>query len=155
MEAKQEFTFIDLGLPSGTKWADRNMGASSPEKYGGYFTFDEANGLKFDKDASVPTLTQIKELIDKCKWKWASRNGIKGYFVTGPNGNAIFLPAAGYRDGTSLIYAGSYGYYWSSTAGESGSNYAYDLGFDSGGNDWYIYDNRYDGFSVRPVSNKK
>lgn len=32
---------IDLGLPSGTKWACCNVGASKPEDYGGYFCWGE------------------------------------------------------------------------------------------------------------------
>ena len=32
---------IDLGLPSGTKWACCNVGASSPEEYGGYYAWGE------------------------------------------------------------------------------------------------------------------
>lgn len=32
---------IDLGLPSGTKWANMNIGASSPEDYGEYYAWGE------------------------------------------------------------------------------------------------------------------
>ena len=32
---------IDLGLPSGTKWACCNVGASTPEGYGGYYAWGE------------------------------------------------------------------------------------------------------------------
>ena len=32
---------IDLGLPSGTKWACCNVGASKPEEYGGYYAWGE------------------------------------------------------------------------------------------------------------------
>ena len=35
-------TYIDLGLPSGTKWANMNVGASRPEEYGNYFAWGEA-----------------------------------------------------------------------------------------------------------------
>lgn len=71
--------------------------------------------------------------------------------VTGPNGKQIFLPAAGYRYGTSLYDAGSHGIYWSSTPYD-GSENAYYLYFISGGThkvDWY---DRYRGQSVRPVT---
>lgn len=34
---------IDLGLPSGTKWACCNVGASSPEQYGGYYAWGETS----------------------------------------------------------------------------------------------------------------
>ena len=91
------------------------------------------------------------ELREKCKWKWAIVNGVKGYKVTSKkNGNSIFLPAAGYRYGTNLNYSGSYGYYWSGSLGESYSDGAYRLGFNSGRCGW-LYGNRYYGRSVRPV----
>ena len=32
---------IDLGLPSGTKWACSNVGATKPEEYGGYYAWGE------------------------------------------------------------------------------------------------------------------
>ncbi|MBO5703636.1 MAG: fimbrillin family protein [Bacteroidaceae bacterium] len=32
---------VDLGLPSGTLWADRNVGADAPEAYGDYFAWGE------------------------------------------------------------------------------------------------------------------
>ena len=32
---------IDLGLPSGTKWANVNVGANSPEEYGDYYAWGE------------------------------------------------------------------------------------------------------------------
>ena len=98
----------------------------------------------------MPTLDEMKELLDECTWEWTTMNGVYGRKVTGPNGNSIFLPAAGYRYGTSLYFAGSYGYYWSATP-YSDSYYACLLGFDSGYYGWNDY-GRYDGFTVRPVS---
>lgn len=98
----------------------------------------------------MPTLDEMKELHDNCTWEWTTQNGVYGRKVTGPNGNFIFLPAAGYGNGTSLYYAGSDGGYWSATPG-SGSYYACCLGF---GSDYYDWDSsyRYRGFAVRPVS---
>lgn len=98
----------------------------------------------------MPTLDEIKELLNNCTWNWTTLNGVNGRLVTGPNGNSIFLPAAGSRNDTSLYYAGSYGLYWSATPG-SNSNYAYYLSFLS---DYYNWgDNyRYYGRAVRPVS---
>jgi len=181
---------VDLGLPSGTKWADRNVGADSPEGYGDYFAWGETQikdsyteensttyGLSYSElqskgvidsngnltakyDAAtvnwgnewhMPTKAQIQELCSECKWTWTSKSGVNGYVVTGPNGNSIFLPAVGYRYGTSLYDAGSNGYYWSSTVYEDDSIGAYGLGFNSGvgWDNWY---NRRSGFSVRPVA---
>ena len=38
------FEYVDLGLPSGTKWAKNNVGANSETDYGLYFAFGETNG---------------------------------------------------------------------------------------------------------------
>ena len=62
---------------------------------------------------------------------WAHRKGLYGYLVTSPNGNSIFLPAAGKRDRTSLKTVGSDGYYWSSTTGSRIAGNAYYLYFNS------------------------
>lgn len=96
----------------------------------------------------MPTLAECQELINKCNWTWMTYNGVKGNKVTGPNGNSIFLPAAGYRYGTSVGDQGSGGYYWSGTLYEGDSYYAYFL---------YFYGNVGTTFatfgrSVRPVS---
>ena len=99
----------------------------------------------------MPTSAEIKELCNKCSWKWTTTNGVKGWLVTGPNGNSIFLPAAGYRNGTSLSDAGSNGYYWSTTPDSDYYDDAYYLDFYSGYYDW-DYGYRYAGFTVRPVS---
>ena len=100
----------------------------------------------------MPTKAEQDELRNNCTWTWISQNGVNGYKVTGPNGNSIFLPAAGYMLEGSLFNAGSYGYYWSSSLSTDYPSSAYDVGFDSGYVDWY-YDDRYYGFTVRPVCN--
>ena len=101
-------------------------------------------------DWRMPTYDELNELRTQCTWTWTTQNGVNGYNVEGPNGNSIFLPAAGSRVGSSLGNAGSSGYYWSSTPNESDSNYAYYLRFLSGFRIMSSYD-RYDGQSVRPV----
>ena len=47
----------------------------------------------------LPSGDEIQELIDSCAWEWTTRDGVVGYKVTGPNGNSIFLPAVGCREG--------------------------------------------------------
>lgn len=64
---------------------------------------------------------------------------------------AVFLPASGYRYGTSVYGVKSFGYYWSATC----SNYdygAYYLGFDDLFLSYYILE-KYNGYSVRLVKN--
>ena len=98
----------------------------------------------------LPTKAEFQELIDKCTWTWTTQGGHNGYRVTGPNGNSIFLPAAGYR-GESLYNVVSSGYYWTSSPLESDSNYAFYLYFYSGYHNVYNF-YRYWGYTVRPVS---
>ena len=100
----------------------------------------------------TPTFDEIKELLDKCDWTWTTKNGVNGYTVTGNNGNSIFLPAAGYRDGTELESADMYGYFWSSSLSASSPKVAYAFYFfKSNYHEWY-YGYRYDGQSVRAVT---
>lgn len=44
VEVPSKYEFVDLGLPSGTLWADRNVGAEKPEGFGLYFAFGETEG---------------------------------------------------------------------------------------------------------------
>ena len=74
-----------------------------------------------------------------------------GYNVRSTNGNSIFLPAAGYRDGSSLEGAGSYGNYWSSSSDDD-SDDADCLYFDNDDDVDWDYCDRYFGLCVRPVS---
>ena len=135
--------WIDLGLPSGTQWRCCNEGASTPEGYGGYYTFDEARAY------NPPSLDQIKELVDNCTSVWTTQNGVNGRKFTGPNGSSVFLPAAGNRWRGALDAVGSFGYYWSSTPRDE--DLASILYFYSAYASWiFVYDRAY-GQSVRPV----
>lgn len=117
--------FIDLGLS--VKWADCNYGASLPEVFGLYQTWHEATERKY-KSGRLPTKEEFLELHNKCKWEWVEINSVPGYKLTAPNGNSIFLPAAGYYNGSSWNAGGTGGYYWSSTYAGS---YAYGASFGS------------------------
>ena len=122
-------------------------------------TVDNKKTLELSDDAAyanwggewrTPTDAELTELRTQCTWTWTTQNGVNGYKVTGTNGNSIFLPAAGYRSGSSLSGAGSYGYYWSSTLEISSSSLALNVGFNYSYVSSYHYD-RYFGRSVRPV----
>ncbi len=143
---KYECKYVDLGLS--VKWGDCNIGADNAYDYGEYLKLGKAN-RKQNSTWRLPTIAELEELKKNCTWTWTTQGGKKGYKVTGPNGNSIFLPAAGCRNGASLL-AGESGYYWSSTPYGSDTNRTYYLGFNSSGQyvDWY---NRYYGRSVRPV----
>ena len=208
--------YVDLGLPSGLKWAKCNLGASKPSDYGDYYAWGETapkadydwatykwmqagksdwqyitkytiadgqtEGIWYDSSGNfigdnlttlrpaddaatqqlgspwrMPTVDEQEELITKCTWTWTTQDGVNGYQVDGPNGNAIFLPAAGYRAGSALDSAGSHGFYLSN----SHSSYAthstprndvvFRIYFYSNGQHSMDTFLRYLGFSVRPV----
>ena len=173
---------IDLGLPSGTKWACSNVGATTPEEYGGYYAWGETeekgvyskdtykfrnyssdiSGTKYDVahvkwggEWVMPTKDEFKELLDNCNSKWTTLNGVKGRkFTSKKNGNSIFLPAAGDRAGGNLYSPGERGYYWSSVPSPYGSSVPYILSFKSDEAFWNDGIVNYYGLSVRPVVRK-
>ena len=61
----------------------------------------------------MPTYDELTELTEKCQWQWEESDSARGYRVTGPNGNSIFLPVTGYYSGDKLHYPEAEGYYWS------------------------------------------
>lgn len=98
----------------------------------------------------MPSIKECKELVSICRWKWISFKGHKGFRVTGPNGNSIFLPAAGSMVDNLLLSNTSDGSYWSSSlSNEEGT--ARMLIFNMGGTHETYFENRYLGGSVRPV----
>lgn len=136
--------YVDLGLPSGIKWATTNVGANRPEEYGIYVAwaelkpkieYTEENNLtkdlqlpdisgnaSYDAAANLwgsswrtPTQKECDELLKMCKWKNYSIGDTDGYKVIGPNGNWIFLPAAGYKYNDKINEVGRNGRYWTST----------------------------------------
>lgn len=146
------------------KWC--NGSAYSQTKYcvgGSYGIVDNKKELDLDDDAAytnwgtswcIPSKTQFDELTDSkyTTMEWTTQNGVNGRkIISKKNGNYIFLPAAGYRNNSLLSKVGSEGYYWSRSLYVDGSNYAYDLFFNSSNisADDFFY--RYGGQCVRPV----
>ena len=108
--------YVDLGLPSGTRWALTNVGADKSHKNGLHFPFAEA-GIEtlWGGDWCLPSIGQYQELINVCQWEWAQVANTQGYKVTGPNGNTLFLPAAGMKDASgsfSNLLGGPIAGYW-------------------------------------------
>ncbi len=120
---------------------------------------DDAARANWGGDWRMPTKAEQDELRRECTWTWitgknSAGNDVAGYKITGPNGNSIFLPAAGYRNGSSLYNAGAGGHYRSSSLGTSNPDDAYYLGFGSDDCCWGDYGYQYLGKSVRAVCKK-
>ena len=101
--------FVDLGLS--VKWSNKNIGAVNPEDIGAYFNCDEAEGL----GVNLPTVDECRELYENCKIVYDKKKS--GFVVTGPNGNSIFVPIGGEKEGNAH-YLG--GYFWTCSGEERG-----------------------------------
>ena len=112
---------------------------------------DDAAYVNWGSSWRIPSQEQCIELSNNCTWTWTTLNGVKGHLITGPNGNTMFLPAAGglYQDKIGDL--GSYGQYWSRTLNSSRNDAANILFLHSYGLSGIDANDRYFGFSVRAV----
>ena len=158
--------WVDLGLPSGTKWATCNVGADSPEDYGDYFAWGEitpkssfsSSNYTYSKNSKVlslsddaananwggawrmPTKAEIDELCNTSYTTWTITylNGVEGRKITSKlNGNSIFLPGADMKRPNGLFLEGC-GSYWSNTAYSISSRSSYNMSFSSNGATGYV-----------------
>lgn len=112
---------------------------------------DDAAYVNWGSLWRMPTKAQMDELREKCTWMWTTMNGVKGYQVTGPNNNTLFLPATGHYLGETLYEAGSNGNYWSRTLYSFYSYYANYLTFDYDSKGVVTAFFRISGYSVRAI----
>ncbi len=145
---------VDLGLS--TKWAKYNVGATDEKQLGGLFGFGDMTGFqtsinledyasadiyKTDRDVAnkvygswvtMPTIDEFEELFTECKKEWVedTKNHVAGYKFTGPNGNSIFLPAAGTRTQGNVSGEGLNGYYLSGSINATDNRFAMAYSFD-------------------------
>ena len=177
--------YVDLGLPSGTKWATCNVGAHNETEYGNFYSWGEMNikrlysqdngatmGLNLDDISGdshydvakklwgstwrIPTIKEIKELIENCSYRKEKRNGRNGYVFIGRNGNQIFLPASNcapmYEYQLQKHEEPTKCYYWSSSPSDrTYNNLAYYL-FDDGTKLGILDCYKSTGMPIRPVS---
>ena len=146
--------------------SDRYSGWTKYNTIESYGTVDNKTVLEAMDDAAtvvlggkwrMPTDEEWTELrnTDNCSWTWTTIDGVNGYKVqskkSGYTDNWIFLPAAGYREDSDFYNVGSDGYYWSSSLN---TDYPYAAWYVDFGSDYVrrSYYTRYDGHSVRPVS---
>ena len=109
---------------------------------------DDAATVNWGEDWRMPTFLDIDELVLKCTFETIEQNGVLGSLITGPNGNSIFLPAAGSYQESSLVL-NDHGYYWASTSSINSVG-AYNYIFDEDDYSCGSY-SRYYGFPVRPI----
>lgn len=145
---KITYEYVDLGLPSGTKWAKTNVGAETETEYGGYYMYGSGNmpgtsgsyysGTEDPLPSSADTATQVmgsqwhmptqgqfNELRNNTTFSFISINGVRGAKFTADNGNYIFFPCAGNAQGGDVYNVGYYIYCWTSNCdGYSGGAYA-------------------------------
>lgn len=145
---------VDLGLS--TKWAKYNVGATDEKQLGGLFGFGDMTGFqtsinlddyasadiyKTDRDVAnkvygswvtMPTIDEFEELFTECKKEWVedTENHVAGYKFTGPNGNSIFLPAAGTRTQGNVSGEGLNGYYLSGSINATDNRFAMAYSFE-------------------------
>lgn len=101
----------------------------------------------------MPTRSELKELTTRCTWTPETLNGVSGYRVTAPNGNSIFLPAAGYKMDTVVQEQGTGGFYWTGSLDTHMTSSAYNINFRGYDAEWSA--SRTYGFCIRPVMNLK
>ncbi|WP_418858314.1 hypothetical protein [Segatella sp.] len=145
---------VDLGLS--TKWAKYNVGATKATELGGLFGFGDMTGFQTSLDldnyasadiyktnrdvankvygswVTMPTIDEFEELFTECKKEWIedTENHVAGYKFTGPNGNSIFLPAAGTRTQGTVSGEGLNGYYLSGSINATDNRFAMAYSFD-------------------------
>ncbi len=129
------YEYVDMGFPSGVKWATCNVGATLSTEYGEHYAWGEIetkdtyemsncttygkalDSISGDSEYDVasakwggnwrtPKLEDMYELVTQCDWIWAG-NGFN--VVSKINGNYIFLPAAGFMNTPAADAAGTEG----------------------------------------------
>lgn len=165
---------IDLGLPSGTKWADRNVGASKSTDAGTFFKYgitsayqksqtrysgtDSIIGTSRDQARAIwggtwhlPTKDQITELFNNTNISLVTVNNVKCVKCTCKTNSAryILLPLVGYYDDSSGIFteSGNQMRFWSGTPSDSTHTYI-GIVYNTGGG---VITDRASGLNVRPI----
>ena len=117
--------YVDLGLPSGRLWAKTNYGSEKEDDYGEYVEWPNRNIIcsTWGEDWKVPSIYDFYELANYCTYNWVySINNVYGVEFTGPNGNKLFIPAAGMSTWGTPNNIGNVAFYWSDT--EASNNFA-------------------------------
>lgn len=167
---------VDLGLS--VRWARFNIGAKAENDLGGLFAFGDLTGCNNSIDAgdyaaadvyrtaadlafqayqgraTMPTAADFEELFQLCSKEWTEQDGVSGYKLTGPNGNSIFLPAAGSRIANTVENEGIEGFYLTGSVNPTNPQFAISYQFNAGMNS-KTTTAAYEAMAVRAVSTAK
>lgn len=109
-------------------------GSGSPDNKRKLEPGDDAAAAKLGGKWRTPTSAEFEELFKSCDTQRTTVNNVNGLkFTSRTNGNSIFLPAAGHRNGNSLNYAGEEGLYMSSSLATDIPDHAESLKLSSAG----------------------
>lgn len=146
---------------SKTVYADSTYQYSSRNSLG-FFTYTslgrnisggtrDAATVALGEKYRMPTRDEMQELVDSCQWEWGKIGTRYGYWVTGPSGARIFLPAGGCKESKRTLYSNKQGYYWTATYGIQTDAYCLNFGNDDVYMGNYV---RWLGRNIRPVKAK-
>lgn len=179
--AKYTVQSVDLGLPSGLLWSAYNLGAESPSQIGKYFAWADPYevstcqadyprlvegspmdiaGTEFDVVTHVvgngwhmPNDYDFMELQKYCNWTYQAYP--TGWIVSSKsNGNSIFLPYTGNRQGDGTMYhTNPYteGFYWTSKNSSFLEAVYFTFGSSAKTSGRAATTNKYLGMAIRPV----
>lgn len=145
---------IDLGLPSGNKWALCNVGANNPYESGQYFFAREICCKRLVENWYIPSANDFNELLNNCSYSWIydyENSGMDGcLFQSKVNDKSIFIPAAGCVDNGYIDEINYRGYYWAWPVGGMSSD-AYYLSLKPAFPDVGCVSEISFGFCIRPI----
>lgn len=181
--AKYSVQWVDLGLPSGLLWAEYNLSATDANDNGRLYGWADPEEVSTDQgsypwlvedspediasteydvvqkvlggDAHLPNTYDFLELKKECSWTYEPGDAVTpvGWYVEGPNGNKIFMPMAGNRQGDGSSYRdGTVAYFWTSENYSNLQAKCYTFSTSAGVNGKISNENKYLGMSIRPVS---
>lgn len=181
--AKYSVQWVDLGLPSGLLWAGYNLSATGMNDKGNLYAWADPDEVSTDQitypwlvegspediaftgydvvhkvlggNAHLPNTYDFLELKKECTWTYEPGDEVTpvGWYVQGPNGNSIFMPMAGNRQGDGSLYRdGTVAYFWTSENYSNLQAKCYTFSTSAGVNGRVSNETKYIGMSIRPVS---
>ena len=159
-ETKNDYSLSTYKYANGA--VDKLTKYCNDSKFGNNGYTDELTQLLPEDDVAtvtnpawrMPTKDELDELTElRSQWvtNYNGISGLNGRVFTGNNGNTLFIPAAGSREGSDITRVGSVCILWSSTFILPIPFCGQRLWIDSASMDTLNFNERFFGFSVCPV----